>query len=386
MMAAGIVLMAVGASATEIKPGADRYVTSIAVTEAIGPATPQYVRDTLLAANPQHAEAVILRLNTPGGLATSMREIIADVLASPVPVIGFVAPAGAHAASAGTYSCMRPMWPPWPRAPTWAPRLRCRSAARLHLPREPEKNKEGGDRPALGSGDAMTAKVTNDAVAFIRSGTRISDQRMEQENLIGSEAPVASGQTGHKSLSATMPCGTWPEDDFVGHYARAFDITVLGRPSNEANQPRPPTVEAALFESGRPVLLVPPTPPSTLGTTAVVAWNRSTETARTIALATPQLTRAQRIVVVDFEDWGVPGPSPQDLSRTLMRNELLVETRFLPNPHGQAGEALLSAAVSLGCDLLVKGTYTQSRLRQFIFGAATSHILSNTAVPVLMAH
>jgi nucleotide-binding universal stress UspA family protein len=232
----------------------------------------------------------------------------------------------------------------------------------------------------------MTAKVTNDAVAFIRSGTRISDQRMEQENLIGSEAPVASGQTGHKSLSATMPCGTWPEDDFVGHYARAFDITVLGRPSNEANQPRPPMVEAALFESGRPVLLVPPTPPSTLGTTAVVAWNRSTETARTIALATPQLTRAQRIVVVDFEDWGVPGPSPQDLSRTLMRNELLVETRFLPNLHGQAGEALLSAAVSLGCDLLVKGTYTQSRLRQFIFGAATSHILSNTAVPVLMAH
>jgi membrane-bound serine protease (ClpP class) len=92
MMAAVIVLMAVGASATEIKPGADRYVTSIAVTEAIGPATPQYVRDTLLAANPQHAEAVILRLNTPGGLATSMREIIADVLASPVPVIGFVGP------------------------------------------------------------------------------------------------------------------------------------------------------------------------------------------------------------------------------------------------------------------------------------------------------
>jgi nucleotide-binding universal stress UspA family protein len=176
------------------------------------------------------------------------------------------------------------------------------------------------------------------------------------------------------------------EDDFVGHYARAFDITVLGRPSNEANQPRPPTVEAALFESGRPVLLVPPTPPSTLGTTVVIAWNRSTETARTIALATPQLTRAQRIVVVDFEDWGVPGPSPQDLSRTLMRNELLVETRSLPNLHGQAGEALLSAAVSLGCDLLVKGAYTQSRLRQFIFGAATSHILSHTTIPVLMAH
>jgi nucleotide-binding universal stress UspA family protein len=164
------------------------------------------------------------------------------------------------------------------------------------------------------------------------------------------------------------------------------DITVLGRPSNEANQPRPPTVEAALFENGRPVLLVPPTPPSTLGTTAVVAWNRSTETARTIALATPQLTRAQRIVVVDFEDWGVSGPSTQDLSRTLTYNGLPVETRTVPNPHGHAGEAILSAAASLSCDLLVKGAYTQSRLRQFIFGGATSHILSHTTVPVLMAH
>ena len=47
------------------------------------------------------------------------------------------------------------------------------------------------------------------------------------------------------------------EDDFVGHYGRAFDIIVLGRPSDQPNHPRLPTVEAALFESGRPVLLVP---------------------------------------------------------------------------------------------------------------------------------
>jgi nucleotide-binding universal stress UspA family protein len=58
----------------------------------------------------------------------------------------------------------------------------------------------------------------------------------------------------------------------------------------------------------------------------------------------------------------------------------------LRNPHGRAGEAIVSTAVALGCDLLIKGAYTQSRLRQFIFGGATSHILSNTTVPVLMAH
>jgi hypothetical protein len=98
------------------------------------------------------------------------------------------------------------------------------------------------------------------------------------------------------------------EDDFVGHYRRAFDITVLGRPSDQTNHPRPPTVEAALFESGRPVLIAPPAPPATLGTTVMIAWNRSTETARTVALAMPLLARAQRIVVTDFNDWGVSGP------------------------------------------------------------------------------
>jgi nucleotide-binding universal stress UspA family protein len=197
---------------------------------------------------------------------------------------------------------------------------------------------------------------------------------------------VPSSDTEPSGLGFGWHKGDLAEDDFVGHYARAFDITVLGRPSDEPNQPRPPTVEAALFESGRPVLLVPPTPPSTLGTTVVIAWNRSTETARTIGFAMPLLARAQRIVVIEFEDWGVSGPSMQDLSHTLARNGLPVETRTIPNPHGHAGEAILSAAASLGCDLLVKGAYTQSRLRQFIFGGATSHILSNTTVPVLMAH
>jgi hypothetical protein len=91
---------------------------------------------------------------------------------------------------------------------------------------------------------------------------------------------------------------------------------VLGRPSDQANQPRRPTVEAALFERSRPVLLVPPTPPSTLGTTVVMAGNRSTETARAVALAMPLLARAQRIVVIDFEDWGCPVHQPR-LSATL---------------------------------------------------------------------
>jgi len=80
-----------------------KLALTISVEGAIGPATARYVKDALTKASERRAEIVVLRMNTPGGLATSMREIIADVLASRVPVVGYVAPSGAHAASAGTY-------------------------------------------------------------------------------------------------------------------------------------------------------------------------------------------------------------------------------------------------------------------------------------------
>jgi nucleotide-binding universal stress UspA family protein len=179
--------------------------------------------------------------------------------------------------------------------------------------------------------------------------------------------------------------GELMDDTFLGSYGRVFDITVVGRPGSAANHPRLSTAEAALFESGRPILIVPPTPPTTIGETIVIAWNGSTETARTVAQATPFLARARRIIVLSIEDWGT-GPTGEDLARALRRRGLAVETTTVPNPTGRHGETILNSAAGFGCDLLVKGAYTQSRLRQMILGGATSHILAHAGIPVFMAH
>src|SRR5205809_37511 len=80
-----------------------KLALAIDIDGAIGPATSKYVHEALGAAAERHAEIVILRMNTPGGLVSSTREIIADIIVSPVPVVGYVAPSGGHAASAGTY-------------------------------------------------------------------------------------------------------------------------------------------------------------------------------------------------------------------------------------------------------------------------------------------
>ena len=132
---------------------------------AIGPATASYVSRTLEMATDEGAPLVILRLDTPGGLDTSMRSIIRDILASPVPVATFVSPSGARAASAGTFLLYAS------HVAAMAPGTNVGAATPVQIgglptggPEEADKQKDEGK-----SNDAMTAKAVNDAVAYIRS-------------------------------------------------------------------------------------------------------------------------------------------------------------------------------------------------------------------------
>jgi nucleotide-binding universal stress UspA family protein len=118
----------------------------------------------------------------------------------------------------------------------------------------------------------------------------------------------------------------------------------------------------------------------------LVAWNSSTEQARTMADAMPFLRLAERVTIVTVEGSSVAGPSAVQMTRSLAMNGIAAEPITLKPGKRPAGEVLLGTADELGCDLIVKGAYTQSRLRQMIFGGTTRHILANARLPVLMAH
>jgi nucleotide-binding universal stress UspA family protein len=176
-------------------------------------------------------------------------------------------------------------------------------------------------------------------------------------------------------------------EDIVGSYGRVFDLIVLSRPDATSLGMHRRALESGLFESGRPILLSPASPPKQIATNVLIAWNGSTEQTRAIAFAMPLLQQAERVKVLTIPGGaGVPGPSGEQLTRSLQRNGIPATPLTVELDGRSTGETILAAAASEDCDLLIKGAYTQSRLRELIFGGATRHILANATLPIFMAH
>jgi nucleotide-binding universal stress UspA family protein len=175
------------------------------------------------------------------------------------------------------------------------------------------------------------------------------------------------------------------EPYWIAEYGRVADLLVIGRPSTDGGFSLE-TIEAALVDGGRPLLIPAAAPLATLPETVVIAWKATREAARAVTAALPFLQIAKQIVIITVaEDQRAPGEDADRLMAGLRWHGVPISVRHLPADGQSPAETLLTAAREHAA-LLVMGGYGHSRLREWIFGGFTLHVLRGCEVPVLMAH
>jgi len=118
----------------------------------------------------------------------------------------------------------------------------------------------------------------------------------------------------------------------------------------------------------------------------VVAWNASTETSRTLTAGAALLQGSEEVRVLTVRGATVSGPDGEQLTQHLKASGITAEAKMIERGGHGIGEAILQEAEQFQADLIIKGAYTQSRLRQLVFGGATSELINQASQPMLMSH
>jgi nucleotide-binding universal stress UspA family protein len=235
----------------------------------------------------------------------------------------------------------------------------------------------------LGGGAAVAAVVEK-----LESESRQVEARARQaveafceRNAIPREVPRPG-----EGVSAEFTVETGSDAQWIAEYGRFADLVVAGR-TQPGRETGTETLEAALMDTGRPLLVAAPTAPASLLGTIVIAWKDTPEAARAVSAAVPLLERAERIVIVSIVEEDAPREhSSERLLRSLRWHNPNASVCALGRERRKPVDVLLEEAARLGASLIVMGGYSHSRLREVVFGGVTHRVLAGADLPVLLAH
>jgi len=184
-------------------------------------------------------------------------------------------------------------------------------------------------------------------------------------------------------VSATWREAVGKQANVIGVRGRLADLIVVAKPDRDQNLGLN-TLQAALVESGKLVLMCPPQPVKDLGGRVAIAWNGSGEAARAITAALPILRKADAVVLLSSGTSKLP-VSAEEAKIYLEVHGVTCEIRDFKKKSSVA-EALLDGAKAAGADCLLMGAYGRSRQREMILGGVTQHVVDHADLPILFMH
>lgn len=174
-------------------------------------------------------------------------------------------------------------------------------------------------------------------------------------------------------------------DDLIGRYGRLADLIIVPQPIKVS--PPPSSFEAALRDSGRPVLMVQREKVLDVpGKRLAIGWNSSKEAAQAIAAMLNNLKRADKVFVLSSAQRMQQSINADDVCIYLGCHGITAETAVFDTKGLSAGEALLAKSHDLKCDRLIVGGYSRPRIRDIVMGSVTGHLLAHADMPVIFVH
>ena len=248
--------------------------------------------------------------------------------------------------------------------------------------------REDVTRVAASFGDLATVAISPELIAEMeRSASELEaaakarvDQFCKREHLtVGTAAKPALQAVSARWFTETGDRAAW-----LARYAQTSELCVVARPADD-DSTMDDLLEAALIDSGRPLYIPGPVP--LVADKVAIAWKPTREAARAVGAAMPFLDAAKQVVIVTVaEADAADRESVERLVTLLQRHHLQVETQRVAADELPPADRLLRTATASGAKLLVMGGYGHNRLREWVFGGFTRHVLDQAPLPVLMCH
>lgn len=226
---------------------------------------------------------------------------------------------------------------------------------------------------------------------IIKQSYMVADQeeaglRGEMEMLGRALKLDQSGNNIGKSATVSFVEEAGRQVDIIKRHGRLADMIAVAKPDVDRNLGYN-TLKAALFHSGRPVLMCPPaeTPPTTLGAKVALAWNGSAEAARALAQCKDILRCADTVWILSSGLDAGPGTTVDDLIKYLALHNITATVQKFDGSR-KVGRELLRVCGELGADMMVMGAYGDSHERETVFGGNTQTVVDTATIPVLLNH